>query len=136
MGRLYIFVPIFICSVLSICYVEGWTHLCPQTNLQLDCKCHTGEKCCFCPKPKILVSHQHAAKGGLEVTDTNPCEPIVIENGCTKGGICPPCPKFSPLDPKYTNDLCVDEPNCGSMAGVGQLPWATICSQFADVRRR
>jgi len=83
-----------------------------------------GEKCCFCPKPKMIISHP------------SPCEPLVIPNGCTKGGICPPCQGRYSLARKYTNDICIDDPSCVGMTGFGLPQFATVCSQFADVRSR
>ena len=136
MGLTYIIVSIFLCIFLSINYVEGWTQLCPQTHLQLDCKCMPGEKCCFCPKPKMIISHRNVAISEIDNSHSNPCEPLVIPNGCTKGGVCPPCQGRYSLERRYTNDMCIDEPACVSMTGFGLPQFATVCSQFADVRRR
>ena len=138
----YIIATIVIYLIANAVEIKGWTNLCPQTNLQLDCKCQPGEKCCFCPKPKMVLKHQHVAHGMTEVIGSHPslvsepCSPLVIPNGCTKGGVCPPCPGMVAYNRRYTNDICVDEPVCSSMAGFGLPQFAAVCSQFADVRYR
>ena len=121
---------VFICIVFIKHAVEGWTQLCPQTNLQQACKCMPGERCCFCPKPKMSISHQHVASGVSEIISANssPCSALVIPNGCTVGGVCPAC---NGLKREFTNDICVDDPSCTSMALS-----TTVCSQFSDVRYR
>ena len=135
MEHLYFIATLFLCFALNVFVINGWTHLCPQTHLQLACKCMPGEKCCFCPRQKIIMSHQHVANGLPEVieNDASPCSPLVIPNGCTVGGVCPPC---NSVGRQYTNDLCVDDPSCSSMNGFGDAQFATLCSQFADVRSR
>ena len=113
--------------------VEAWTQLCPQSHLNELCKCSPGEQCCFCPKPKATISHQHAAEGLLEMIAPpgdagNPCSAMVIPNGCTVGGSCPSC---NGMRREFTSDICVDEPSCPRV-GLTR----TICSTFADIRAR
>ena len=135
MEHFYLIVTFLLCFFLNVSVTKGWTHRCPQTHLQLSCKCMPGEKCCFCPKPKIVIGHHHVSNGLSKVIENgdSPCSPLVVPNGCTVGGVCPPC---NSLGRQYTNDLCVDDPSCSSMTGFGSAQFVTMCSQFADVRSR
>ena len=129
---LYLFAFILYVN-LSKDIVQSWTHLCPQAHLNELCKCSPGEQCCFCPKPRPTITHQHVAQGLLElippqVDPEDPCSSLVIPNGCTVGGTCPSC---NGVRREFTSDLCVDEPSCPRV-GLTQ----TICSTFADIRSR
>ena len=117
---------VFCISFLSDYYTSAWTNLCPQEHLNELCKCSPGEQCCFCPKPRPPVV------GGAPLAPVgppgNPCESLVIPNGCTVGGTCPSC---NGNQREFTSDVCVDEPTCPTI-GLTR----TICSTFADIRSR
>ena len=108
--------------------VETWTKLCPQSNLNELCKCSPGEHCCFCPNPRQPLSDKHWSRGNNAEMFGNPCSAMVSSNGCTVGGICPPC---GGLNLAFTNDIRVDEPVC---AGLGLT--RTLCSVFDNIRYR
>ena len=119
---------IFLCCNHHLDVVDAWTKLCPQSNLRELCKCSPGEQCCLCPNPRPIMSHTHWTDGINDESSGNPCSKMVSPNGCTVGGICPPC---GGSNRAFTNAECVDEPSC-SRLGLTRA----LCSAFDDIRHR